>query len=120
MVGEGGNVLRMTLANSTIEQAGGPSTFGDTLLTSVSWNGDGSWAYIGGEDGWIWRFRGTSDGGIEAIVLENRGDRVISGISCLRGYNICAITSTLGGIGIIDQEHELHWIGGFGLSLIHI
>ena len=36
MVGEGGNVLRMTLANSSIEQAGGPSTFGDTLLTSVS------------------------------------------------------------------------------------
>ena len=35
---------------------------------------------ISGEDGWIWRFRGTSDGGIEAIVLENRGDRVISGI----------------------------------------
>ena len=120
MVGEGGNVLRMTLANSSIEQAGGPSTFGDTLLTSVSWNGDGSWAYIGGEDGWIWRFRGTSDGGIEAIVLENRGDRVISGISCLRGYNICAITSTLGGIGIIDQEHRLHWIGGFGTPWVDI
>ena len=40
MVGEGGNVLRMTLANSSIEQAGGPSIFGDTLLTSVSLNGD--------------------------------------------------------------------------------
>ena len=120
IVGEGGNVLRVTLANSSIEQAGGPSTFGDTLLTSVSWNGDGSWAYIGGEDGWIWRFRGTDDGGIEAIVLENRGERVISGISCLRGYNICAVTSTLGGIGIIDQEHGLHWIGGFGTPWVDI
>ena len=120
MVGEGGNVLRLNLANSSIEQAGSASTFGDTLLTSVSWNGDGSWAYIGGEDGWIWRFRGTSEGGIEAIVLENRGDRVISGISCLRGYNICAVTSTLGGIGIIDQEHGLHWIGGFGTPWVDI
>ena len=120
MVGEGGNVLRLTLANSSIEQAGSASTFGDTLLTSVSWNGDGSWAYIGGEDGWIWRFRGTSEGGIEAVVLENRGDRVISGISCLRGYNICAVTSTLGGIGIIDQEHGLHWIGGFGTPWVDI
>ena len=120
MVGEGGNVLRLTLANSSIEQAGSSSTFGDTLLTSVSWNGDGSWAYIGGEDGWIWRFRGTSEGGMEAIVLENRGDRVISGISCLRGYNICAVTSTLGGIGIIDQEHDLHWIGGFGTPWVDI
>ena len=120
MVGEGGNVLRLTLANSSIEQAGSASTFGDTLLTSVSWNGDGSWAYIGGEDGWIWRFRGTSEGGIEAIVLENRGDRVISGISCLRGYNICAVTSTFGGIGIIDQEHGLHWIGGFGTPWVDI
>ena len=120
MVGEGGNVLRLTLANSSIEQAGSASTFGDTLLTSVSWNGDGSWAYIGGEDGWIWKFRGTSEGGIEAVVLENRGDRVISGISCLRGYNICAVTSTLGGIGIIDQEHGLHWIGGFGTPWVDI
>ena len=120
MVGEGGNVLRLTLANSSIEQAGSASTFGDTLLTSVSWNGDGSWAYIGGEDGWIWRFRGTSEGGTEVVVLENRGDRVISGISCLRGYNICAVTSTLGGIGIIDQEHGLHWIGGFGTPWVDI
>ena len=120
MVGEGGNVLRLTLANSSIEQAGSASTFGDTLLTSVSWNGDGSWAYIGGEDGWIWRFRGTSEGGTEVVVLENRGDKVISGISCLRGYNICAVTSTLGGIGIIDQEHGLHWIGGFGTPWVDI
>ena len=62
MVGEGGNVLRMTLANSSIEQAAGPSTFGDTLLTSVSWNSDGSWAYIGGRmDGF---------GGSEAPLTE--------------------------------------------------
>ena len=113
IVGEGGNVLRVTLANSSIEQAGGPSAFGDTLLTSVSWNGDGSWAYIGGEDGWIWRFRGTDGGGIEAIVLENRGDRVISGISCLRGYNICAVTSTLGGIGLegdLEGQRRYQWV----------
>ncbi len=120
IVGEGGNLLRLTLANSSIEQAGGSSIFGETLLSAVSWNADGSWAYIGGEDGWIWRFRSMDDGVVEAIPLENRGESVISGISCLRGYNICAISSIMGGIGIIDQEHDLHWIGGFGTPWVDI
>ncbi len=69
---------------------------------------------MGGEDGWIWRFRGLVDGSFEAIPLENRGGSDITAISCLRGHNICVISSTVDGIGIIDQNHELHWIGGFG------
>jgi len=114
LVGEEGLVLRFISTNNTIENAGGASTFGSTELKAISWNGDGSWAYIGGEDGWIWRFRSLDGGGVEAIPLENKGESDVNAISCLRGYNICIVSSSVDGIGVINQEHELFWIGGYG------
>ncbi len=120
LVGGGGQLLRFISANSTIENAGGASNFGDTELKAVSWNGDGSWAYIGGEGGWIWKFRGLDGGGVEAIPLENRGESDVNAISCLRGYNICIVSSSVDGIGIINQEHELFWIGGYGNPWIDV
>jgi len=114
LVGGEGLVLRFISTNNTIENAGGASTFGSTELKAISWNGDGSWAYIGGEDGWIWRFRSLDEGGVEAIPLENRGESDVNAISCLRGYNICIVSSSVDGIGVINQEHELFWIGGYG------
>ena len=120
LVGEGGLVLRYISSNSTIESAGGASNFGSTELKAVSWNGDGSWAYIGGEGGWIWRFRGLDGGGVEAIPLENRGESDINAISCLRGYNTCIVSSSVDGIGVINQEHELFWIGGYGNPWIDV
>lgn len=120
LVGGEGVVLRLKTSNYSIENAGGASTFGNTELKAVSWNGDGSWAYIGGEGGWIWRFRGLDGGGVEAIPLENRGESDINAISCLRGSNVCIVSSSVDGIGIIDQDHELFWIGGYGNPWIDV
>ena len=120
LVGGEGVVLRLISSNYSIENAGGTSTFGNTELKAVSWNGDGSWAYIGGEEGWIWRFRGLDGGGVEAIPLENRGESDINAISCLRGSNVCIVSSSVDGIGIIDQDHELYWIGGYGQPWIDV
>jgi len=120
LVGESGVVLRLIISNHSIEEAGGSSDFGDTELKAVSWNGDGSWAYVAGEGGWIWKFRGLDGGGVEAIPLENRGTSDINAISCLRGYNVCIVASSVDGIGIIDQEHELSWIGGYGMPWIDV
>tara|TARA_B100000902_G_scaffold395822_1_gene455265 strand:+ start:759 stop:1994 length:1236 start_codon:yes stop_codon:yes gene_type:complete len=120
LVGEEGSVLRYISTNSTIENSGSASTFGSTDLKSVSWNADGSWAYVGGEGGWIWRFRGLESGGVEAVPLENRGESDVNAISCLRGYNICIVSSSVDGIGIIDQEHNLFWIGGYGNPWIDV
>ena len=114
LVGEEGLVLRFISGNGSIENAGGASNFGNTELRAVSWNADGSWAYIGGEGGWIWRFRGLDGGGVEAIPLENRGESDVNAISCLRGYNVCIVSSSVDGIGVINQDHELFWIGGYG------
>jgi len=120
LVGEEGLLLRFISSNSTVEKSGGDSAFGGTDLNAVSWNGDGSWAYIGGEEGWIWRYRGLDEGGFEAVPLENRGESDINAISCLRGYNVCLVSSSVDGIGVINQEHELFWIGGYGNPWIDV
>ena len=83
IVGDGGLVLRLLLSNNSIERVGGNLEFGNTDLFAVSWNGDGSWAYVGGESGWIWRIRGVAEGGLEAIPLEGRGESDVNGISCI-------------------------------------
>ncbi len=114
IVGEGGSILRFSVDSMVVEEAGGGAFFGETELRAVSWNGDGSWAYIGGEDGWLWRVRGLDDGRLEVFELEDRGFTDVNAISCPRGHNICIVSSSLDGIGVIDQNHEIEWIGGYG------
>ena len=120
LVGEEGLLLRFISTNGSIENVGSASNFGNTELRAVSWNGDGSWAYIGGEGGWIWKFRGLDGGGVEAIPLENRGESDVNAISCIRGYNVCIVSSSVDGIGVINQDHELFWIGGYGHPWIDV
>ena len=114
IVGEEGVVLRLLLSNNSIERIGGTLEFGNTDLFAVSWNGDGSWAYVGGESGWIWRIRSIGEGELEAIPLEGRGGSDISGISCISGLRVCVISSSVDGIGIIDENHRVSWIGAVG------
>ena len=114
IVGDGGLVLRLLLSNNSIERVGGNLEFGSTDLFAVSWNGDGSWAYVGGESGWIWRIRGFAEGGLEAIPLEGRGESDVNGISCISGLRVCVISSSVDGIGIIDENHRISWIGAVG------
>ncbi len=120
IVGEGGVVLRYIRTNNSLESAGGEVYFGKTELRAVSWNGDGSWAYIGGEMGWMWRARGIEGGGIEVYPIEGRGTSDINGISCLSGVNICVISTSVDGIGVIDADHELHWVGGTGYPWVDV
>ncbi|MEE3113796.1 MAG: hypothetical protein VX303_02600, partial [Candidatus Thermoplasmatota archaeon] len=118
IVGEGGIVLRFTRADSAVGSAGGELYFGQTELRAVSWNSDGSWAYIGGEMGWIWRVRGLEGGGMEVHPIEGRGTSDVNGIACLASTNMCIVSTSVDGIGVIDANHELHWIGGTGYPWI--
>jgi len=120
IVGEGGSILRLSVDSMVVEDAGGDAFFGETELRAVAWNGDGSWAYVGGEDGWLWRVRGLDDGSLEIFEFEDRGLTDVNAISCLRGRNICIVSSNLDGIGVIDQNHEIEWIGGYGYPWIDV
>ena len=118
IVGDSGTVLRYMREQNMVEEAVDDMILGQTNLNAVSWKGDGSWAYVGGEDGWIWRVRGIDGGGSEAVPLEGRGSSDVNAISCLPGTNVCVISSSVDGIGVIDGEHEIHWIGGVGYPWI--
>ena len=114
IVGENGVVLRFSKLGNNVTDAGGQIFFGQTELKAISWNGDGSWSYIGGQDGWIWRARGTQEGGLDVIPIEDRMISDVTGIDCIRERNMCIISTNSDGIGIIDDSHKITWIGGNG------
>ncbi len=114
IVGKNGVVLRFSSSGNNVTDAGGRIFFGQTELNAISWNGDGSWSYIGGQDGWIWRARGTENGGLDVIPIEDRMISDVTGIDCIRERNMCVISTKSDGIGIIDDNHKITWIGGNG------
>ena len=120
IVGEDGEILRFSRSSNSVEDAGGDVFFGETDLRSVSWNGDGSWAYVGGEMGWLWRVRGLESGGMEAHLIDGSGSSDVNGIACLQSFNSCVIATSVDGVGIIDADHRVHWIGGTGYPWIDV
>ncbi len=120
IVGEKGIVLRYSKNNQDIEQVGNFLQFEKNRLETISWNYDGSWAYIGSEEGNIWRFRGNLGNTSEVILMTESSLSKITGIDCHRKVNICVIATLSNGIGIIDATHKISWIGGFNYPWIDV
>jgi len=113
IVGEEGTVLRYATDDHSVTDAAGNEDFGGDSLTAVAWNQGGSWAYIGSENGSIWRMRASSDGGAEVQLLEGLGTgSSITEIECHSDVLLCVVGTTYDGIAIIDRDHTIHWIGG--------
>ena len=112
LVGDEGMILRYAADDFSLTQAGEKMNFGQTDLNSVAWNTAGSWAYVGGDDGWLWRIRAQGDGGLDTHLIEGRGEGDITDIDCHDDVMLCVISSVTDGIGIIDRNHILTWIGG--------
>ena len=105
-------ILRYAADDFSLTQAGEKMNFGQTNLKSVAWNTAGTWAYVGGDDGWLWRVRAEGDGGLETHLIEGRGEGDVTDIDCHDDVMLCVISSVTDGIGIIDRNHILTWIGG--------
>ena len=112
LVGDEGMILRYASDDYSLTQAGEQLNFGQTQLNAVAWNTAGSWAYVGGDDGWLWRIRAQGDGGLETHLIEGRGEGDVTSIDCHNELMLCVISSSTDGIGIIDRDHVLTWIGG--------
>jgi len=112
IAGEDGTLLRYTSSDHAVESVGGSSTLETTDLFAVTWNTAGSWAYLGGEDGLIWAYRDSEGGEGEWILLDDRGDAKITGIDCHPSNQLCVISTEGDGIGIIERDHSIHWVGG--------
>ncbi|MEC9075571.1 MAG: WD40 repeat domain-containing protein [Candidatus Thermoplasmatota archaeon] len=119
IAGTGGTLLRYISSNLSIEEVGSGSEFGGEDLRSVSWNSDGSWAFVGGEAGSLWKVR-SIDGELEIHPIEGSGDSAINAISCIPGSRYCVISSNTDGIGVIDENQDLHWLGGVGYPWIDV
>ena len=114
IIGSGGVILRYVASDRFIEPAGGTSAVERTDLTAVEWNAAGSWAYIGGVGGWIWRYRADGDGGGEMHLLDGLRESDVTSIACHGRTSLCSVSTKADGVAVIDRDHELHWVGGSG------
>ena len=111
IVGDLGRVLRYDYQDQRLSNVSGTALVEISTLTSVSWNTNGAWAYIAADTGIIWRFRSLVDGG-EMYALENTRESPVTSIDCHPVVRLCVVSTESDGIGIIDTEHEITWLGG--------
>jgi hypothetical protein len=114
--GDSGVLLRYVASNKTVEPAGGTTMVEVTSIRAIAWNKAASWAYIGGEGGWIWRYQAGENGSSEMHLLSNLRDSDIIAISCHAQTPLCAIATKSDGIGIIDRDHNISWVGASGTA----
>jgi hypothetical protein len=114
--GDSGILLRYVASNKTVEPAGGTTMVEVTSIRAITWNKASSWAYIGGEGGWIWRYQAGENGTSEMHLLNNLRTSDIIAISCHAETPLCAIATKSDGIGIIDRNHNISWVGASGTA----
>ena len=111
IVGDSGRILRYDFQDKRLSNVSGIGLVEISTLTAVAWNTNGAWAYISADSGRIWRFRSLVDGG-EMHALENTRDSPVTSIDCHPIIRLCVVSTELDGIGIIDDNHEITWLGG--------
>ena len=116
IVGENGSVLRYAISDHSIERATSAQSVGYDTMQAVSWNANGEWAYLGSSDGTLYRMRPAGNGSSEIVPMPGTGGSTISSIDCLPEPFVCLVASAEEGIGMIDRDHVLSWIGGSGSS----
>ena len=112
--GQEWNRAKILEFDQSLEMAALEQSFGFDTLLSVSWNANGEWAYVGTEEGSLFRMRTTSDGGAEVLPIPGTGGSAINAIDCLPDPFVCVVVSQNQGIGVIDRDHRLSWMGGAG------
>ena len=106
LVGEQGLAMRYDSYDHGVTNVNGTFAVYGKNLTAVAWRPAGDFAYMGAEDGSLWKF--AEHTGFEP--LENNGASEITDIDCHRNYNVCFITTIDEGIAVIDQGHAVTWI----------
>ena len=114
LVGEEGMVLRYAKQDHSVEKAASESSLMFSDISSVAWNTAGDWAYVGSTNGEIWRLRADANGSAEVHVIVGAGDGSIESMDCHTTIRMCVVASTVNGIGVIDRDHVLSWVGGTG------
>ena len=108
LVGDAGMAMRYDSFDHSITYVNGTFSVLGHDLTAVAWRPAGDFAYVGAEDGNVWKF--AEHTGFE--LLDNLGSSPVSDIACHRNYNVCFIATLNDGLAVIDGDHTMSWIGG--------
>ncbi|HJL97222.1 MAG TPA: hypothetical protein QF401_03635 [Candidatus Poseidoniaceae archaeon] len=108
MVGDEGLALRYDTYDHGVTRVNESFSVWGYDLKSLDWRPSGDFAYVGSDDGSIWKF--AEHTGFQS--LNSSSTSQITDITCHRNYNICFATSLEDGIAVIDQDHKLTWISG--------
>ncbi|MEE2759032.1 MAG: hypothetical protein VYA86_03525 [Candidatus Thermoplasmatota archaeon] len=114
LVGDNGAMLRYVAEDHSVTTVTGSSQLNGVDIAGVAWNAAGSVAYLGGESGWIWAYHEGQDGqGVFELITESSSSD-ITGIACQEEAQICAVTTEMDGIALIDSNtnHTMYWIDG--------
>lgn len=106
LVGDDGLAMRYDSYDHGVTNVNGTFAVFGKNLTAVAWRPAGDFAYVGAEDGSLWKF--AEHTGFEA--LDNNGVSEITDMDCHRNYNVCFMTTIDEGIAVIDQGHAVTWI----------
>lgn len=108
LVGDQGMVLRYAVSDHSLTNVNGSVALIGENVSSIDWRSGGDFAYVASDNGRIWRFQEGSG----FTEIENSQSSSITDVECHPSNNICLVSSLDDGIGIIDRDHTLTWLGG--------
>lgn len=112
IAGDMGVALRYETSNHGITLVNGTGGIIGRDLSTVEWRQAGDYAYFGAEDGGVWKF----SEGTGFVALDDSKNSSITGISCHRNIDVCAMSTLDDGIAVIGPTHQISWLSGTSSS----
>lgn len=105
IVGESGVVLRYNSTNYGLSEAEGSFAMSGKDIRAVQFTPGSSVAYLGTDDGQIWKYYADT-----FEMINNEATSRVTDISCMKNENICLISTVSDGIAVVDQADTVTWL----------
>ena len=105
LVGDAGTVLRYDSASHALGEAEGATSIVGKDINSVEFTPGSSVAYMGTEDGEIWKYYANT-----FTMLNDEASSRITDIACMKNDNICLFSTLNDGLAVVDQGDTITWI----------
>jgi len=109
LVGASGMLMRYEGDTHAISSVDGSALLAGRDLIGVEWRPGADVAYIAARDGALWRYAAGSG---PVLIDDGLSTTDITSLTCHRAANICVVTTSDDGLGLIGRDHELVWLSG--------
>ena len=116
LAGDSGTVLRFSMDDYALTSVVGTGALESSDITAIDWRLNGDYAYLGSDSGVIYSY--SSSEGFALIDMEAKS--AITAIDCHQQLQLCLVTTVTDGIGIIDRNHEVSWLGSSGDTWVDV